>query len=129
MSRRLQFSLTTLLVVTAVIASFFGGWRLFASHAQYVAVKPDPSTDLLTINGRIVRFLGPRTIDCVVALTVVAHDDHVGAQIGDQVVERHWLCVYPIEIETDLLASDFSRFGAMVSTDHDEINSFAFRPD
>lgn len=129
MSRRFQFSLRALLLLTAAIAALFGGWRLFALNAQYVAVKPDPSTDLLTINGRIVRFLGPRTIDCAVALTVVAHDDHVGAQIGDQVVERHWLCVYPIEIETDLLASDFSRFGAMVSTDDEEITSFVPRSD
>ena len=125
---RPQFTLRALLVAM-LVAAFFGGRRLFATYAQYVAVNPDQSTGLLTINGRMVRFLGPRNIDCVVSLAVVGHDGHVGAKIGTQIAERRWLCLYPIEIETDLLGSDFSRFGAMVSADDEEIASFPIQPE
>lgn len=127
--RQFQFSLRSLLVAVMAVAALFGGWRLFATNAQYVAVESDPSTGLLTINGRIVRFLGPRDIDCVVSVCIVAHDDHVGVRIGNQTAERCWLCLYPIEIETDLLGSDFSRFGAMISVDDDEVISFPLQPD
>jgi len=44
-------------------------------------------------------------------------------EVGSNVAERRWLCVYPIDIETDLPSIDFSRLGAMISVDDEEIVS------
>ena len=123
MTRRFQFSLRGLLGVAVAVCLVLGGWKLFRSFQQYITVTRDPSTDLVRVEGQIIRFLGPPEIQYDACLGVVRHDGHAGAKVGSWISERRWLCVYPIAVETDVLASEFSRATASVFIEEEEIES------
>ena len=123
MSRRFQFRLRGFLGVAVAVCLVLGGWKLFRSFQQYVAVTRDRETDLVRVEGQIVRFLGPPEIQFDAFLTVVGRNGHVGMKTGSLTAERRWFCVYPLAVETDLPGSDFARAGAMVAVEEEEIES------
>ena len=60
MTRRFQFSLRALLLVTAILCLPLGGWHLFKKYGQFIEASPIIAGQPIVVNGRLIQFFGPK---------------------------------------------------------------------
>ena len=94
MLRRFQFSLRALLGLSVAMCLLLGARHLLETCGQFVASQTARIGEPVAINGRLIRFFGPREYEYFLDVIPRVEGEEQMTWLGTS--KRSWLCVYEV---------------------------------